>query len=83
MAESGPVKSAVSSIEQEIDSMPLVDEDAADLSDEESGRIASARPLSSLTTNGGANAPQIPHETVIESMPSSGMGSPSAGPGCE
>lgn len=64
--------------------MPLVDEDAAELSDEESGRVAAARPLSSLT-GGGSNGcqAQIPHETVIESMPSSGIGSPSGGPGCK
>ena len=63
------------SLEQEIDSLPLVDEDAADASDEEESPASQVAPANGFQ-------PQIPHEMAIESMPSSGIGSPSVGPAC-
>lgn len=76
----------VPSLEQQMDSMPLVDEDAVEISDEEARRVAAAQPLPAaheLEFESNGFTTQIPHETRIESMPSSGIGSPSAGPACE
>ena len=74
----------VPSLEQEIDSMPLVDEDAADeVTDEESSRVTAARPLSSSTPIVNGCRAQIPPETAVESMPSSGVGSPSREIACK
>ena len=60
------------SLEEEINDMPLVDEDAPEvLSDDEE----------SVNNNNAAaaGAGNIHHEMSIESMPSSGIGSPSGG----
>lgn len=69
-------------LEEQIDSMPIVEEDVA-VSKHQNG---SERHESNRTGVTKSNIPaddNTPQETSSESMPSSGIGSPSAGPGCK
>ena len=69
-------------LEEQIDSMPIVEKDVV-VRKHQNGSEGHESNSAGATTSKIPLDDNIPQETNSESMPSSGIGSPSAGPGCK